>query len=108
MDSDCDCRFPEELNGVGCHGAFLLRALAGSGFKPIWSVSKSSALVARASLSERTGSGSATPLISAASSTGSTDQMQQRGSAEQCKCFEGIDAGKRHEMVTMTNRYEYF
>jgi hypothetical protein len=93
-------RLPEELNGVGCHGALTLRGLAGSGYKLMWSSSDDAVLVARPDYSGTDVYHTvAAPTLVLHGSSG-TAQL----SYEQCGCSEGSDVKQRHDMVAKTNK----
>lgn len=96
-------RLPEELNGAGCHDAFAMRALAGSGYKLMWAVADDgTALVAR-SAAGNSAALAASPVLVKQETAG--DGTAHYRTHEGCGCNEATDEHKRLEMVARANRY---
>lgn len=108
----CSIRFPEELNGVGCYGANILRVLAGSGYSLHWFPARGAQHGMYAQVT-----GTQTTAMIVASPAPETQPMSEEGKHRQltaakggalksdmkCGCLYG-DTAKRWEMVVKTNK----
>lgn len=103
-------RFPEELNGVGCHGAFLLRVLSGSGYKLFWSA-RISGRVAAATPSTDTSSFQHTTLVTVVDANINTTTTTTW--TQDCECVSSplgdpaaatAEEAKVHNMIARINR----
>lgn len=87
------CRFPEELNGVGCYGASFLRGLAGAGYVLQWPLNNT----VHARVTAHASSGRVDSSLSQTSHT----RFDYDG---ECRCVSSVHSEKLADMVTHMNK----
>ena len=110
-------RLPEELNGIGCYGASVLRILAGSGHSLHWAAGIETGVFAEVILPPSVsrkhlkGGGGSGGHNNSDGSIGSTDKNNNRiGNSvaefdSVCRCSSSSHADNVAKMVVRMNRY---